>query len=294
MQSTKSVQSPPLLSSPTPLTLLWGSQHSHSVSPTSLSLTNMRLSIVPSIVLSVLLLPTTFAKDIEDIGAEIPGCSYQSNTWHKFVYFAEPFEPSFVFQISTVWDHYAKELSRIIPSEGFILTAPPEKYETGDFCRWKFLFDVHSSSIMRGHVSYQERDVDATGAYRMPSNETLSRVRAVLLDHAPVRDVFLFVLEAAGPTFFLVVILLAAKIYLHRKWTKQEDVELAKSADEEPLAKTLELDSKGVASLQGTSDKRDGGDDVQEYDVDSIRSGDVFSVSMNSLSDFGSETRHTS
>jgi hypothetical protein len=228
---------------------------------------------------------------MEDIGPGVPGCSYRSNIWHKRVYFAEPFEPSFVFQISTVWDNYASELARILPSEGFSLTSPPPQYEPGDICKWKVLFDVQRASVMRGHVSYKERGVNETSAYRMPSNETLSRVRAVLVDHAPTRDVFLFVLEVAGPTIFLLAILLAAKYYLHRQDKKEEDVELSASEDEDPLAKTSDLDKK-VAAL-GMSDRREGGDAIQDYDVDSIRAGDAYSVSINSLSDFGSETGRT-
>lgn len=129
------------------------------------------------------------------------------------VFFTDPTEPNLVLAIVTKWYRYAHDLESLLPAVGFESVSPVHKKHLAGGCHWKHLVDVSKGGIGRGTVAFTYYDSTPNSDTRVPSKETVHRVKAVLSKHAPTRDILDIVFIAisplvAGLAFLLVLYIL--------------------------------------------------------------------------------------
>jgi hypothetical protein len=130
------------------------------------------------------------------------------------IFFEEPSEPNLTLAIVTRWYRYAYDLKSLLPAAGFELVTPIHNRRFIGGCHWKYLLGVSKGGIKRGIVAstyYEDAAAkgprnaalgsEATGSEvsRVPSKETVRRVKAVLFNHAPTRDILDIVFIALSP-----------------------------------------------------------------------------------------------
>lgn len=115
------------------------------------------------------------------------------------VVFTEPTEPNLILAIVTKWYSYAHELDAFLTAAGFEPVTRHHKKILSVDCRFKHLADVSKGGIKRGVVAYTYDVSHPNDDSRVPSRDTVNRVKAVLSKHAPTHDILEIVFVALSP-----------------------------------------------------------------------------------------------
>jgi hypothetical protein len=195
----------------------------------------MRLFHTPSILLLFAALSTSLGYRLQNV--DVPGCGHVDASHSRYLYFTEPSETHQTLAIVTQWYYYAQELQRVIRAEGFEFAKPPSPRGSPAACGWQFLFGVSRYGINHGHVIFKnyehapsERSMNFTLKYednsvsddeRLPSHETIQRVRTILVSHAPVRDILEIIMVVTVPVTGAAILLIMA--YTLILWWYRDD-----------------------------------------------------------------------
>lgn len=253
-----------------------------------------------------LFLTYTLTASSQLVPNEIPGCQYPSLTSSTYIYFTDPSDSKFAFSIKTGWtDTYDDILRQAITASGFNLSAGYNPSDSMSLCSWVNLGSVVVKGLHRGDISY--REFPYTKPYRVPSNETMTRIRNILLDNSPDHDFSILMLTICLPIATIGVMYALAYWLLIRKVnpsTSSPDMELEsmdyrrnsdlaspekpnpfQTISSPPMPKEIKRRDSGPSPLSKVYSVKSASSSQysEDYRASSIKAGENYSISNVSL-----------